>query len=63
MAEEPGPRDTSIPDEPPNKDRAEGSRENVNDDAGGISNRPLSRENEDQEQLPPSGSSKDDAHA
>jgi hypothetical protein len=63
MAEQPGPRDISIPDEPANTDKAEGSRENVNNDAGGISNRPLSRENEDQEQLPPRASSKAEAHA
>jgi len=44
---------------PDNKEPAEGSREN----AGGISNRPLSEEQQRQENLPPRGESKDGSHA
>jgi hypothetical protein len=50
-----------------NKEPAEGSRENVNtggnDDAGGISNRPLSEEENRQHNLPPRGEAKDGSHA
>jgi hypothetical protein len=44
---------------PDNKEKAEGSREN----AGGISNRPLSEEQQRQDNLPPRGGSKDGNHA
>jgi hypothetical protein len=63
MAEPAGPRDTSIPDDPSNKTKTERPREDVNADAGGISNRPLSEENEDQEQLPPRGRTKEEGDA
>jgi len=55
--------DKDVPsNEPPdivNREPAEGSREN----AGGISNRPLSEEVERQENLPPRGESKEGSHA
>jgi hypothetical protein len=63
------PNDASV------KEKAEGSRENVNagasDDAtntagangGGITNRPLDEEEQEQEQLPPRGTAKDGSHA
>jgi len=43
------------PNQAANKEPAEGSREN----AGGITNRPLSEEQENQERVPPRGETKD----
>ena len=63
MAEQPRSANSSVENESSNTDQAGGSREHVNTDAGGISNRPLSEENEDQEQLPPRGQSKGESHA
>jgi hypothetical protein len=58
---------TDAPNQAANKEKAEGSRENVNaggsDDAGGISNRPLSEEEGRQDNLPPRGQAKDGSHA
>lgn len=58
---------TEAPNQAANKEKAEGSRENVNagggEDAGGISNRPLSEEEGRQENLPPRGQAKDGSHA
>lgn len=48
-----------VPNQAANKEPAEGSREN----AGGISNRPLEQERENQERVPPRGNSKEDGHA
>jgi hypothetical protein len=48
------------------KEPAEGSRENVNtgnSTGGGITNRPLEEEQQEQEQLPPRGTSKEGGHA
>jgi hypothetical protein len=48
------------------KEPAEGSRENVNTGksaGGGITNRPLEEEQQEQEQLPPRGTSKEGGHA
>jgi hypothetical protein len=60
-------RNADTPNQASNKEKAEGSRENVNasgsDDAGGISNRPLSEEEGRQENLPPRGEAKDGSHA
>ena len=45
---------------------AEGSRENVNTSetsGGGITNRPLGEEREEQQRLPPRGTRKDGSHA
>ena len=61
MAEPTGPRDTSIPNETSNKEQAEGSRENQNIESG-ITNRPIREEQEEQQQLPPRGKSRDESH-
>jgi hypothetical protein len=50
---------TDIPNQAANKEKAEGSREN----AGGISNRPLSEEHANQERVPPRGDAKEGGHA
>ena len=58
------PRDTSIPNEPPRSDPAEGARENVNtNEESGVSNRPIEEEQRDQQGLPPRGDRKDGTHA
>ena len=54
MAESTDPRDTSIPNQAPNKEDAEGSRDNQNVESG-ITNRPIREEQEEQQQLPPRG--------
>ena len=58
---------TNTPNQAANKEKAEGSRENVNaggsEDAGGISNRPRSEEEGRQDNLPPRGQAKDGSHA
>jgi hypothetical protein len=60
-------RNADTPNQAANKEPAEGSRENVNgsgsEDAGGISNRPLSEEEGRQQNLPPRGEAKDGSHA
>ena len=50
------------PNQAANKEPAEGSRENAgaDDRAGGITNRPLDREREEQEDVPPRGRAKDE---
>jgi hypothetical protein len=57
------------------KEQAEGSRENVNvssgpgegqrgsENAGGITNRPLEQEQQEQSELPPRGTAKEGGHA
>jgi hypothetical protein len=60
------PRDTStsdVPNRASNQEQAEGSRENINEEGGGISNRPIEEEQQEQQNLPPRGSSKGGAHA
>ena len=58
------PRDTSIPNEPPRRDPAEGARENVNtNEESGISSRRIEEEQRDQQGLPPRGDRKDETHA
>jgi hypothetical protein len=60
------PRNTStsnVPNRASNRDPAEGPRENVNEEGGGISNRPIEEEQREQQNLPPRGSSKGGAHA
>lgn len=58
------PRDTSIPNEQPRRDPAEGARENVNsNEEAGITNRPIEEEQRDQQNLPPRGERKDGTHA
>ena len=62
MAEPTGPRDTSIPNQAPTKDQAEGrTRENENVESG-ISNRPIEEEQREQRNLPPRGRTKDENH-
>ena len=51
------PRDTSIPNEASNKEKAEGSRQNENVESG-ITNRPIEEEQREQQNLPPRGKSK-----
>ena len=51
-------RDKDTPNQASNKSKAEGER-----DAGGITNRPLSEEKEDQAAVPKRGESRDGAHA
>ena len=48
--------DLDRPNQASNKEPAEGSREN----AGGITNRPLDREIEEQESVPPRGETKEE---
>jgi hypothetical protein len=52
-----------VPNQASNKEKAEGSRASAGEDAGGISNRPLSEEEARQENLPPRGEAKDGSHA
>jgi hypothetical protein len=70
MADSQGPRDTSIPNDPPSKENAEGSRDNVHIErpAGergesGITNRPIEEEQREQQNLPPRGRGKEGGHA
>jgi len=51
-----------MPNPAANKEQAEGSRENTNA-AGGITNRPLAEEEDNQERVPPRGEAKDGSHA
>ncbi len=58
--------DKNMPNPQSNKEPAEGSRETVTDEGeheqgGGITNRPLEREEEEQAQVPPRGQRKDEA--
>ena len=50
---------------PENKEPAEGSRETVmgGERSGGITNRPLEQERDNQERVPPRGDNKEGAHA
>lgn len=57
-------RNDQIPgNRPENKEPAEGSRDTTGaaDEAGGITNRPLEREEREQEEVPPRGQRKDEA--
>jgi hypothetical protein len=58
-------RNQDRPNQNANKEPAEGSRENVRSDeageqGGGITNRPLNREQQEQAQVPPRGQTKDE---
>ncbi len=62
------PDDLYTPNQAANKEKAEGSRETVeqsqeNTNAGGITNRPLSQETGNQERVPKRGDTKDGSHA
>jgi hypothetical protein len=58
---------TDIPNQAANKEPADGSRETAGGDdesgAGGITNRPLEVERENQERVPPRGEAKGGGHA
>ena len=56
---------TDTPNQAANKEPAEGSREtvNANEKGGGITNRSLEEERENQERVPPRGDAKGDSHA
>jgi hypothetical protein len=54
--------DQTMPNQAANKEPAEGSRENTNA-AGGITNRPLPEEQENQNRVPPRGENKEGGHA
>ena len=60
-------RSPDTPNQAANKEKAEGSRGNEggggSEDAGGISNRPLSDEESRQQNLPPRGEAKDGSQA
>jgi hypothetical protein len=49
----------TMPNQASNKEKAEGSR----DSGGGITNRPLDEEQQNQERVPPRGETKDGSHA
>jgi hypothetical protein len=71
MADSNTPRDRSGPNDPSMKEKAEGSRDNVNIEAidndnsqeSGISNRPIEEEQREQQNLPPRGRNKEGGHA
>ena len=59
-------KDQSIPNQAANKEPAEGSRETVgasDDRAGGITNRPLPEETDNQNRVPRRGENKEGGHA
>lgn len=62
-AQQPFRRDQDRPNQAANREPAEGSREKGPDNAGGISNRPLSEEEGRQDLVPPRGEVKGDSHA
>jgi len=56
----------TIPNQASHKEPAEGARETVDhadDAAGGITNRPLEEERDNQDRLPPRGETKEGGHA
>jgi hypothetical protein len=59
-------RDEQMPNRASDMEKAEGSRDTAKgniEHGGGISNRPLEAEQQEQESLPPRGQSKDKGHA
>ncbi|HZP48599.1 MAG TPA: hypothetical protein VFB07_08695 [Vicinamibacterales bacterium] len=54
-----------MPNQAANKEPAEGSRDTIlnHDDGGGITNRPRSEEDANQERVPPRGEHKEGSHA
>jgi hypothetical protein len=62
MPQQPSSKDQTMPNPAANEEQAEGSRENTNA-AGGITNRPLAEEEDNQERVPPRGEAKDGSHA
>ncbi len=68
MAEQPRQGGEQEPNHASSMEQAEGSRENVQDgdahqQSAGITNRPLEDEQQEQESLPPRGTSKGGSHA
>lgn len=64
MPQQSSSNDQTMPNQAANKEKAEGSRDNVNvDEGGGITNRPLEEEQENQNRVPPRGDAKGDSHA
>lgn len=57
------PRDTSIPNDPSSKEKADGSRNNESVEGGGVTNRPIEEEQREQQNLPPRGDRKDGSDA
>src|SRR5919199_310004 len=58
MPQQSSSNDQTMPNQAANKEQAEGSRENT-ETGGGITNRPLSEEQENQERVPPRGENKE----
>jgi hypothetical protein len=61
MREQTSPDDPTMPNRASNQEKAEGSRETIEENApegGGITNRPLEEERDEQHSLPPRGESK-----
>jgi hypothetical protein len=60
-------KEPSVPNQAANKEPAEGSRETVDagsrERGGGITNRPLHEELDNQERVPPGGENKERGHA
>ena len=54
------PTDQTVPNPAANKEKAEGSRDNV---GSGITNRPADEERQNQERVPPRGTNKEGGHA
>ena len=52
--------DPNMPNQAANKEPAEGSRETV---GGGITNRPIDEEKDNQKRVPPRGENKEGGHA
>jgi hypothetical protein len=63
MPDQNEPRETSIPNDPAAKDKAEGSRGNESVEGSGITNRPIEEEQREQQDLPPRGDRKDESDA
>jgi hypothetical protein len=66
MAEQTRPEDdNTVPNRAANMEKAEGDRDTFapNDNAGGITNRPLSREEQEQHEVPPRGQAREGGHA
>jgi hypothetical protein len=63
MADPRNSRDMESPNQAANRDPAEGSRENLNEESSGITNRPIREEQREQQNVPPRGDSKEGGHA
>ncbi len=63
MPEQTRSDDPTMPNRASNQEPAEGSRETVQDEGGGITNRPRSQEDANQQRLPKRGDAKEGGHA